>query len=250
MKIVPEVIIMSFFLIFCRIGSCIMLLPGFSAPYIPTQVRLIISMALSVILFPFFWDTIYPHTFIDRAYYLKLIIMELSLGGVYGFFMRVYTLGLQFLGNIISSSIGLNPPPGMSVVEATAETSFSSFIGVVGLLALWTTDFHHHIFYALVQSYKITPIGGQIDLNNILVSLTNILQETFTVMLRLSNPFLFFCIVFNFAIGLLNKLVPQIPVYFISTPYMVGLGYLFLCSLIEIIIHQISYSFQTIFNNI
>ncbi|WP_173021051.1 flagellar biosynthetic protein FliR, partial [Candidatus Liberibacter asiaticus] len=56
-------------------------------------------------------------------------------------------------------------------------------------------------------------------------------------------PFLFFYIVFNISIGLLNKLVPQIPIYFISTPYLIGLGSLFLCLSIEIIVYQFSHSF-------
>ncbi|MBY7649313.1 MAG: flagellar type III secretion system protein FliR [Candidatus Liberibacter europaeus] len=246
----PEVIIMAIFLIFCRIGGCIMILPGFSTLYVPMKFRFCIAMAFSIILFPFLWDMIYQQVFADRSYYLQLIIMESYLGLLYGFVVRMYTLGLQFLGNMISTAISLNLQLGIGISESSPETSVSAFIGVIGLLALWITDFHHHIFYELVKSYEISPIGQKINFDNILFSFVSVLQMTFTIMLRLAGPFLFFCVVFNVSIGLLNKLVPQIPVYFISTPYMLGLGCFLLYLLIEIIIHHISHSFQSIFEAI
>ena len=38
---------------------------------------------------------------------------------------------------------------------------------------------------------------------------------------RLASPFILFNVLFNMAIGFINKLAPIVPVYFISTPYMV-----------------------------
>ncbi|CAL9914529.1 Flagellar type III secretion system protein FliR [Candidatus Liberibacter solanacearum] len=243
----PEIIIMSLFLIFCRIGSCIMFLPGFSMPYVPIQVRFFFSMTFSIVLLPFLWDTIDLQIFADRAYYLKLVIVELFLGFVHGVLVRIYTFGLQFMGSVISTAIGLNLQSSMGISDSIPETSFSSLIGTIGFLALWIIDFHHQIFYALVKSYGTTPIGKELHFDNIFSSLINILQMTFITMLRLSSPFLFFYVVFNISIGFLNKLVPQIPVYFISTPYMVGLGFLFLYSSIEMIIYQFIHSFNGIF---
>ena len=49
---------------------------------------------------------------------------------------------------------------------------------------------------------------------------------TFTIMLRLASPFILFNVLFNMAIGFINKLAPIVPVYFISTPYQVMGGML------------------------
>ena len=37
-----------------------------------------------------------------------------------------------------------------------------------------------------------------------------------------------YAVVINFALGLLNKLTPQIPVYFIATPFLIAGGMYFL----------------------
>ncbi|WP_333948054.1 flagellar biosynthetic protein FliR [Candidatus Liberibacter brunswickensis] len=234
---------MYLFLIICRIGGCIMFLPGISMVYIPMQVRFYFAVAFSIILLPFIWDIIDIQKFEDRSYYLKLVMVELFVGCTYGLCMHIYTLGLQFVGSVISTTIGLNLQPSMGISDSNLETPFNSLIGTICLLALFIMDFHHHIFYAIVQSYLTVSIGEGFDINDIFPSFVSIFQTTFIIMLRLSSPFLFFFIVFNISIGLLNKLVPQIPVYFISTPYMIGVGSLFLYLLIDDIIYHFSHSF-------
>ncbi|WP_157141218.1 flagellar biosynthetic protein FliR, partial [Candidatus Liberibacter asiaticus] len=183
MTISPEIIMMSLFLIVCRVGSCIMLLPGLSMSYIPMQVRLCFAMAFSIVLLPFLWDTIDLQNFVNRAYYSKLVMVELFLGCVHGLLIRVYTLGLQFTGSVISTAIGLNLQTSMGISDSLAETPLNSLIGIIGLLALWVIDFHHQVFYALVKSYGTIPIGQELNFGNIFSSFVNMLQTTFMIML-------------------------------------------------------------------
>jgi flagellar biosynthetic protein FliR len=45
---------------------------------------------------------------------------------------------------------------------------------------------------------------------------------------RLASPFLAYGLIFNLAIGMVNKLAPQIPVYFISIPFILTGGLILL----------------------
>ena len=44
------------------------------------------------------------------------------------------------------------------------------------------------------------------------------------VVIRLGSPFIAYAILVNLAIGFVNKLTPQIPVYFISLPFVIAGG--------------------------
>jgi len=44
------------------------------------------------------------------------------------------------------------------------------------------------------------------------------------VVLRLGSPFVAYSLLVNLTIGFVNKLVPQIPVYFISLPFVIAGG--------------------------
>ncbi len=53
-----------------------------------------------------------------------------------------------------------------------------------------------------------------------MVQLVDGATRTFVLTLRIASPFLIFSIVANAAVGIINKLVPQIPVSFIATPFL------------------------------
>jgi hypothetical protein len=72
------------------------------------------------------------------------------------------------------------------------------------------------------------PIADAPETNSMAKYFLQTLEHSFLLALRISSPFLLFGLVTNFAFGLLNRLTPQIPVYFISTPFLIALGlYLF-----------------------
>ena len=55
-----------------------------------------------------------------------------------------------------------------------------------------------------------------------------LLRSASLLSLQVCSPFLVFGITINFVFGILNKLAPQIPVYFISAPFVIGGGLLLL----------------------
>ncbi|MFS8048851.1 flagellar biosynthetic protein FliR [Rhizobium sp. BR 314] len=244
----PQGTILALFVAFCRIGSCIMVLPGFSSGRVPVQIRLLLAAALSMAVLPLLWNTIYPAVAKDGASYIGLIFTEMVIGLMYGMMARIYTLGLQFAGTVISMLIGFNAPAGADLVEDSSETSLTSFISFCGLMVLFILDFHHYVLQALVDSYSVIPFGGHIDPRSALISITDTLSTTFFIMLRLSSPFLLYGMMFQISIGFINKLAPQIPIYFISTPYLLMGGLFMLYLSIAAVINQFSNAFLSVYN--
>lgn len=222
----PQGSVLAAFAVFCRVGGCIMVLPGFGSFRVPMQVRLFAALAVSVGLTPLLWDTVYPRVNDAPADYLYLVGSELLIGIVFGMIAHFIVLGLQFAGTAMQMVTGFNVAGGMSVVEADQEGQLTNLITFTGILVLFLTDFHHMIFRALLDSYRFMPIDGGFVPGMALVSLTDTLAATFSVMLRLASPFIIYGLVFNFAVGMVNKLAPQIPVYFISIPFILTGGML------------------------
>lgn len=244
----PQGTILALFLAFCRIGGCVMVLPGFSSGRVPPQIRLLISAALSMAILPLLWNTIYPEVSKSSVTYIGLIFSETVIGVMYGMMARLYTLGLQFAGSAISMLIGFNAPGGMDVIEESNETSLTSMISFCGLMMLFVLDFHHYVLQALVDSYSVIPFGGHVDVRASLISVTDTLATTFFIMLRLISPFLLYGLMFQISIGFINKLAPQIPIYFISTPYLLMGGLFMLYLSVAAMISQFSGAFLSVFN--
>lgn len=224
----PESLVLALFLAFCRIAGCLMVIPGFSTARVPMTVRLFVALTVSLALLPLMWDSIYPKVHASTPDYVLTIFHEIFIGTVLGLITRFYALGLQFLGTVITQMIGLNTPPAGDILEDTPEGQLTNLLTFAGLMVLFMLDFHHQLFLALAQSYKTWPVTDVFDTQKALVSLVDTLSATFTVMLRLASPFILFNVLFNMAIGFINKLAPVVPVYFISTPYQVMGGVLLL----------------------
>jgi len=244
----PQGTILALFVAFCRIGGCIMVLPGFSSGRVPAQIRLLLSVALTMAILPLLWNTIYPQVSKGDANYIGLIFTETVIGVMYGMMARIYTLGLQFAGTVISMMIGFNAPGGADLIEESSETSLTSLISFCGLMILFILDFHHYVLQALVDSYSVIPFGGHIEPRSALISITDTLSTTFFIMLRLASPFVLYGLMFQISIGFINKLAPQIPIYFISTPYLLMGGLFMLYLTIAALVSQFSNSFLAVFN--
>ncbi|MDI7863425.1 flagellar type III secretion system protein FliR [Rhizobiaceae bacterium n13] len=243
----PQGTILALFIAFCRMGGCVMVLPGFSSARVPSFIRLMVAVAVSMAVLPLLWDTIYPRVSAAGNGYIMLVISETFVGTMFGLIARFYTLGLQFAGSTVAMMIGFNAPGSGDIIEDTAENQLTNMISFAGLMLLFALDFHHVVFRALIDSYNAMPVGGIVDAQKALITLTDTLSATFFIMLRLASPFILYGLLFNVTVGLINKLAPQIPVYFISTPYLLMGGLFMLYLSIAVMVQQFADAFPTVF---
>ena len=89
-------------------------------------------------------------------------------------------------------------------------------------------DFHHEIIKALVASYRVAPLASFFGPQSALIDLTDTLSESFYIVIRLASPFIAYGILVTLATGFINKLTPQIPIYFISLPFILAGGLILL----------------------
>ncbi|WP_099864001.1 flagellar biosynthetic protein FliR [Pararhizobium haloflavum] len=224
----PEGTVLAMFAAFCRVGACFMLLPGLGTLRVPMMIRLFVSVAVSFSILPILWDAIYPQVSEGGPGYIGIVGVELLIGTVIGLLARYYVLALQFAGSVISMLIGFNAMPGVGIDEMESQTSLSAMLSFVGLLILFMLDYHHIVIVSLTNSYDVMPLGLAFDSQLALVSLTDTLLASFTLILQLSAPFIIYGLAFNLAVGMVNKLAPQIPVYFISIPFLLAGGLILL----------------------
>ena len=244
----PQGSVLALFLLFCRIGSCLMVLPGFSSARVPMLVRLFVSLAVTMAVLPVMWDTVYPRVQgTAPAVLVTLIVSEALIGIMYGLIARFYVVGLQFAGAVIGVSVALSAPGGVDVLEETPENQVTNMIVFCGLMVLFLMDFHLVVMRALIDSYTALPLGTLVGGQKMLITLTDTLSQTFMVMLRLASPFIIFSIMFNFAVGLINKLSPQVPIYFIATPFSLVLGIFLMYLAIAALLRQFADGFGPVF---
>jgi len=216
--------VIAAFLAFCRIGGCFMVMPGLSSIRVPVQVRLFVAIAVSMAILANNWDQFAPYARKTADVVAASLIGELAIGVLIGLLARIYLLALQFMGSAIAMMIGYGGGVSSPIEEAEPQAALATIISFSALLLLFVLDFHHQVIAALLASYRILPPGGGFDAQSALADISDTLSDTFVAVLRLGSPFVAYAVLINLAIGFVNKLTPQIPVYFISLPFVIAGG--------------------------
>ena len=115
---------------------------------------------------------------------------------------------------------------GTPVTEAEPQAAFGAFLAMAALVLFFLLNAHHAVIIGLIRSYSIIPPDGLLEPSRLLARIGERLNDAFLMVLRLGGPFLAYGILINLIVGLLNKLTPQIPIYFISLPFVLFGGLL------------------------
>ncbi len=219
-------LVLSVFFVFCRIGGCLMLVPGFGSARVPMQVRLFLSLGVSVAIFSVLGEFEgVSQNANDLTLMAKLAGVETAKGIFIGFLVRFFFASLQFVAESSASALGL------SLNEASTEDreqlpALAVLISLTATALFFITDQHLELLRALVQSYNVFRFGAEFGKNGEIAELTKVLTAASFLALQVCSPFLIFALLVNILFGILNKLAPMIPVFFISPPFVIGGGLL------------------------
>ena len=203
---------------FARISGCFLVLPGLSSVRVPQQVRIVFVLALTAALMPLLPPLEVSGATRSPWHFMRLLFSESVTGVLIGIGARFYLLSVSFMMNAASTAVGISAQLVPSVMDNDMEPALSSLVSSAAVLALFSMDFHHHAIRALVLSFKLAPAGGLPDFSVISENLVSYLSDCFLVTFSLASPFLAYALLTNIFIALLNKLIPNLPLYFVATP--------------------------------
>ncbi len=228
MVVSPDTVLLVFVL-FCRIGSCLMLMPGFSSPRVPVQARLLVAIAVTLALTPLLLPEVKTTVKAPGPSTVLVLLVGETLTGVFiGLLGRVFFLALQFMAAALASFIGFSGLPENPIEDVEPIPAVASLITLTATLLFFVADVHWEVLRGLVQSYSVLPVTSPITINLGIARLADATSDAFLLALQISSPFVVYALAINLAFGLVNKLTPQIPVYFISLPFVVAGGLLLL----------------------
>ena len=225
----PETLIFSLALMFCRIGGCMIVAPGFSSPRVPVQVRLFTALAVTAALSPLILPGILRDLeAIPRERHAFLLVGELASGTLIGLLARCFFLALQFSATAISNFIGLTGIPGIPLEEADTGSPLSTLVSTAAVTLVFVAGLHIELLKAVIDSYTVMPLDGTLRADMFVANLLMTLSETWLLALRLAAPFLLYGVIVNFVLGMGNRFAPQVSMYHSTTGLVMLGGFLLL----------------------
>lgn len=217
-------------LIFARLGSALMLLPGLGEVEVPTNIRLLLALLIALLVLPLLQPglPVVPET---PAALLRLLAGEIAIGLWLGTMARLVSIALAQAGQFLALFIGLVSPLQGDALFAGQGTAPSRLFGLLAVIVLLGTGLYAIPLRAVVASYTVLPAAGPLPLGAGAEAIAEAVAASFNLGLRIAAPLLVGAVVGNVALGLLARIAPQVQVFNIAAPGQILLGLALLAAL-------------------
>ena len=204
-------------LVFARVASMIMLMPGLGEASVSPRIRLSFALVTAMCVAPIAAPHLPPLSATVgglMGHVLKEVIIGLMLGAI----LRLFMSSLATAGEIISIQTTLAFAQTANPMQAQPGTS------VLGLTLIFATNLHHQFLTAMVHSYTLFEPTRDVPMGDAVKLAINTVSQSIALGVQLSAPVIVFSLVFNIATGLIGRVMPQFQIFFVATPLSVLIG--------------------------
>jgi flagellar biosynthetic protein FliR len=200
-------------LIFLRVSAAVFLMPAFGEQSVPQRVKLVIALAFTAVIFPAVSGKLADLPSLPLA-----AGAEVMAGLCLGIGMRMFIFALQMAASIAASTTSLTQMFGG--VSPEPQPAFGNLLTMAALALAVTAGLHVRVASLLILSYQAFPAGVFPQVSDVSDwGLLNVVHAT-VLAFSLAAPFVIGSVIYNLALGVINKAMPQMPVSLVGAPAM------------------------------
>lgn len=225
-------------LVFLRVGAAMALLPAFGEQSVPQRLRLVLSLAFTAIVAPAIGPLPEPQSGV-----LLAAAVEVVVGLALGISLRLFIISLQIAAAIAANATSLSQLFGG--VGPEPQPAIANVLVMAGLALAVASGLHVHVAQLLILSYQILPAGEVPGSNDMTQWGVDQVAHAFALGFALAAPFTIASLLYNVALGVINRAMPALMVSFIGAPALAlgGIALMAIVAPLMLVIWQ--QSFQT-----
>lgn len=234
-----ELWLWSAFLVFLRVGAVMALMPGFGEQVVPARIRLVLALAFTAVVAP----AIAPRIGASDGAFILPVAVEVFAGLAVGIGLRLFILALQMAGMIMAQATSLAQLFGGMGPEP--QPAIANLLVTAGLALAVMGGLHVRAAELLILSYDFLPPGRMppsaemADWGLIQVA------RAFSLAFTLAAPFTIAALIYNVALGVINRAMPQLMVSFVGAPALTAGGLILLAIAAPLLLGVWLQQFQT-----
>lgn len=227
-----------FFLVLARISAFIVAGPVFSMSNIPGLVKIGLSFALAVIIYPSVSASAGDYS-IDGWDYVFALLREVLVGLAVGYVASLILNALMFAGSLIDMHIGFFMSSIFDPMSGAMAGITSRFLYLLGLAVLLGFNGHHVIIAALVRSYQVVPVNSAKVSAAAALFLIKVFGQMIVIGVQIAAPLIAVMLIIDVTLGLLARTAPQINVFMLGFPIKIIFGLLTLSVMVPVLVRII-----------
>lgn len=228
-----------------RVLALVMTAPILSERSIPKRVKVALGLMITFTVVPTLPLT---GVTIFSAAGFWLAVQQILIGVALGFTMQFAFAAVRTAGEIVGLQMGLSFATFFDPGSRLNMPVLARFLDILAMLLFLTFNGHLWLISMLVDTFHTLPIGGEPINSNAFMALTRAGGLIFLNGMMLALPLITLLLTLNIALGLLNRMAPQLSVFVIGFPVTLSIGMLILMALMPLIAPFTEHLFGEIFD--
>ena len=213
-----------FELIFMRMSGFLLFNPLLGRSNLPAMVKTGMALVLSILVFGTAGTGVpQPDTLVELAFRL---LLELGIGLVLGFVMRVVFSVVQIGGEVIDTQMGMTMA---QIYDASSQANLSvtaSLLNILLILDFFAENGHYPLMRLLTTSGELVPYGAAALGDGVYAYVIELFLACMLLAVKLAMPILAAELLGEVGMGVLMKAIPQINAFVINIELKVIIGLL------------------------
>lgn len=213
-----------FELIFMRMSGFLLFNPLLGRSNLPAMVKTGMALVLSILVFGTAGTGVpQPDTLVELAFRL---LLELGIGLVLGFVMRVVFSVVQIGGEVIDTQMGMTMA---QIYDASSQANLSvtaSLLNILLILDFFAENGHYTLMRLLTTSGELVPYGAAVLGDGVYAYVIELFLACMLLAVKLAMPILAAELLGEVGMGVLMKAIPQINAFVINIELKVIIGLL------------------------
>lgn len=212
--------VMMWMLVLVRMTGLLSLLPGFGQGRVPVQVKAALAVLAAMIIAPVvptpahvptgMWDMV------------GLMVSEYATGLMLGLAVTWIVDAIGFAGHLMDFQMGFAFVQFMDPTSGQPVSISGAILTQLTVLFLFMSGLHHQMILALVESFRVLPMGQ--GLHGAPLEVVMLVGQILIRGFQLAFPVLFALFIVDVLEGISGKFMPQLQLIQLSFPIKISIG--------------------------
>jgi flagellar biosynthetic protein FliR len=246
-------VLLAFALLLARILPPIVLTPFLGGESVPQEVKFGLGILLGLVLFPAITEQVRSVP-VSALVFVALMLKELFVGLTIAFVLGMVFDAAQIAGNLVDTLSGTNQAQLMVPMLQQQTSLFANLQIQVTTVVFLTLGGHHLVIAAFGDSLLALPLDHYPTFRGGLASwafydtVIRVFGDLFRISLALASPVLLATFLTDLALGMINRVAPQVQVFFIAMQIKPAVTVVVMLTSFHLILARIVGEYGTMFS--
>jgi flagellar biosynthesis protein FliR len=212
--------LIALLLVSSRIFAWSMIAPPLATAGLPTTVKTALSVALALVIVPAARTQVPT---IDTAAIVGSLLVQVTVGAGLGFLTRLVFAAVETAGGLLDVFGGFSLAAAYNPLTTTMTSIFGSFYALFCTTLIFATDIHLVIFEGFLRTFSAIPLNVGLSMSKLESALTSAMSDMFVAALQIAGPLIVVLFLADVALGMLNRIAPQLNAFSMSFPVKTAL---------------------------